>query len=116
MLRPPPRSTRTDTLFPYTTLCRSSRIAKRKFAFDFVPQEGWKRLENVADGERRIARPAPAFLLTRQDAVPFALGRKFRAHGLDPLRRGATFIDRQQHHIFSLFPAHGRRKPHSPRP
>src|SRR3546814_7984579 len=25
MLRPPPRSTRTDTLFPYTTLFRSSR-------------------------------------------------------------------------------------------
>src|SRR3546814_2203317 len=24
MIRPPPRSTRTDTLFPYTTLCRSS--------------------------------------------------------------------------------------------
>src|SRR3546814_13402545 len=27
MLRRPPRSTRTDTLFPYTTLFRSSRIA-----------------------------------------------------------------------------------------
>src|SRR3546814_1183440 len=26
MLRPPPRSTRTDTLFPYTTLFRSDRI------------------------------------------------------------------------------------------
>src|SRR3546814_13422050 len=25
MLRRPPRSTRTDTLFPYTTLCRSGR-------------------------------------------------------------------------------------------
>src|SRR3546814_5747690 len=25
MIRPPPRSTRTDTLFPYTTLCRSAR-------------------------------------------------------------------------------------------
>src|SRR3546814_21114524 len=25
MIRPPPRSTRTDTLFPYTTLFRSSR-------------------------------------------------------------------------------------------
>src|SRR3546814_12563380 len=25
MIRRPPRSTRTDTLFPYTTLCRSSR-------------------------------------------------------------------------------------------
>src|SRR3546814_15543121 len=26
MLRPPPRSTRTDTLLPYTTLCRSPRL------------------------------------------------------------------------------------------
>src|SRR3546814_8035200 len=26
MIRRPPRSTRTDTLFPYTTLCRSHRI------------------------------------------------------------------------------------------
>src|SRR3546814_19741996 len=26
MIRPPPRSTRTDTLFPYTTLFRSSTI------------------------------------------------------------------------------------------
>src|SRR3546814_5419877 len=28
MIRRPPRSTRTDTLFPYTTLFRSSQIAK----------------------------------------------------------------------------------------
>src|SRR3546814_13265268 len=27
MIRRPPRSTRTDTLFPYTTLCRSRRAA-----------------------------------------------------------------------------------------
>src|SRR3546814_11646574 len=26
MIRRPPRSTRTDTLFPYTTLCRSERF------------------------------------------------------------------------------------------
>src|SRR3546814_11412155 len=26
MIRRPPRSTRTDTLFPYTTLCRSGRV------------------------------------------------------------------------------------------
>src|SRR3546814_3738071 len=26
MIRRPPRSIRTDTLFPYTTLCRSSRV------------------------------------------------------------------------------------------
>src|SRR3546814_10848460 len=29
MIRRPPRSTRTDTLFPYTTLFRSRRIARR---------------------------------------------------------------------------------------
>src|SRR3546814_11678743 len=29
MIRPPPRSTRTDTLFPYTTLFRSSGIGSR---------------------------------------------------------------------------------------
>src|SRR3546814_4920589 len=29
MIRRPPRSTRTDTLFPYTTLFRSSALAKR---------------------------------------------------------------------------------------
>src|SRR3546814_68161 len=28
MIRPPPRSTRTDTLFPYTTLCRSAARVK----------------------------------------------------------------------------------------
>src|SRR3546814_15595585 len=27
MIRRPPRSTRTDTLFPYTTLCRSRQLA-----------------------------------------------------------------------------------------
>src|SRR3546814_6004130 len=31
MLRRPPRSTRTDTLFPYTTLFRSVRCAPNKF-------------------------------------------------------------------------------------
>src|SRR3546814_9942310 len=32
MLRRPPRSTRTDTLFPYTTLCRSQELADCRFA------------------------------------------------------------------------------------
>src|SRR3546814_20512542 len=30
MIRRPPRSTRTDTLFPYTTLFRSFRVCRRK--------------------------------------------------------------------------------------
>src|SRR3546814_1054322 len=34
MIRRPPRSTRTDTLFPYTTLFRSSLIALNALAID----------------------------------------------------------------------------------
>src|SRR3546814_9011061 len=41
MIRRPPRSTRTDTLFPYTTLFRSQRRAAR------------------ADLRERLLRPAP---------------------------------------------------------
>src|SRR3546814_15120564 len=30
MIRPPPRSTRTDTLFPYTTIFRSASVRKQE--------------------------------------------------------------------------------------
>src|SRR3546814_10749201 len=35
MRRRPPRSTRTDTLFPYTTLCRSQREALARKVVDY---------------------------------------------------------------------------------
>src|SRR3546814_13549421 len=38
MIRRPPRSTRTDTLFPYTTLFRSDQ-RNNKFAIDFFGSE-----------------------------------------------------------------------------
>src|SRR3546814_13684967 len=34
MIRRPPRSTRTDTLFPYTTLFRSDAMRRRDKAYD----------------------------------------------------------------------------------
>src|SRR3546814_9004117 len=38
MIRRPPRSTRTDTLFPYTTLFRSSALSvRRQTAYSNVP-------------------------------------------------------------------------------
>src|SRR3546814_19626873 len=43
MIRRPPRSTRTDTLFPYTTLFRSQRIGI--FGFDLQPSEEDPTLE-----------------------------------------------------------------------
>src|SRR3546814_7148509 len=37
MIRRPPRSTRTDTLFPYTTLFRSD-VVRRKYQRSLLPQ------------------------------------------------------------------------------
>src|SRR3546814_17997394 len=39
MIRRPPRSTRTDTLFPYTTLFRSEGLALRREAFEAAGAE-----------------------------------------------------------------------------
>src|SRR3546814_3118852 len=40
MIRRPPRSTRTDTLFPYTTLFRSTRIAAQPQVENWDEQKG----------------------------------------------------------------------------
>src|SRR3546814_17546525 len=51
MIRRPPRSTRTDTLFPYTTLFRSLRGAGR-------------RIERFIRGRRELVEVEVAVLLT----------------------------------------------------
>src|SRR3546814_2787285 len=58
MIRRPPRSTRTDTLFPYTTLFRSDlapSVAKQ-FLYDFQ----WRRAIALRDGRNPIGVPYPA--------------------------------------------------------
>src|SRR3546814_11546673 len=64
MIRRPPRSTRTDTLFPYTTLFRS-------FAHD------QRALPVRTEDRGRLAVPHPArhALRQRQDAVQVLAGR-----------------------------------------
>src|SRR3546814_10040637 len=59
MIRRPPRSTRTDTLFPYTTLFRSAVSGQ-------WPQES------------RPTKCQPAFLLRVPNAAPFPLHRRVR--------------------------------------
>src|SRR3546814_12066115 len=61
MIRRPPRSTRTDTLFPYTTLFRSSFVALGVWQ---VERRAWKH-ELIAAVDARIhrapvAEPGPA--------------------------------------------------------
>src|SRR3546814_9045908 len=52
MIRRPPRSTRTDTLFPYTTLFRSGRLPVLD-RFDRRDQHQDVQRQIVADGEKR---------------------------------------------------------------
>src|SRR3546814_7138921 len=47
MIRRPPRSTRTDTLFPYTTLFRSVKAAEEQFAA--LKKSERERLETEAE-------------------------------------------------------------------
>src|SRR3546814_17681993 len=58
MIRRPPRSTRTDTLFPYPTLFRSSipRREIKKSPTAEAAGEGWRNLKGEADtGHLHIA-------------------------------------------------------------
>src|SRR3546814_15381204 len=71
MIRRPPRSTRTDTLFPYTTLFRSpehveggrpSLEEKEKRCFDKLSTNGGKVILRSGKSDRRAPsadRPAP---------------------------------------------------------
>src|SRR3546814_9248890 len=70
MIRRPPRSTRTDTLFPYTTLFRSRVRADRLVFFQTI-QAGPERL-GVLEGQgvlRRLPEPSFELLALGQRAV-----------------------------------------------
>src|SRR3546814_2454603 len=84
-IRRPPRSTRTDTLFPYTTLCRSE-VAAKDVDVDLEALVGrlrWRipvgdddAAEGVGRGERheghRIQRGAPQIGIDADAAVAAA--------------------------------------------
>src|SRR3546814_9892394 len=61
MIRRPPRSTRTDTLFPYTTLFRSVPVRKRRILLyrDEYPHTGRTHRHRNGDGHRSRAAADP---------------------------------------------------------
>src|SRR3546814_18638751 len=76
MIRRPPRSTRTDTLFPYTTLFRSrhgDRGAHPELSAGFLLQRG--------RAERRIGRAFVGLRLDRADVVRRVLQRDSQGLG-----------------------------------
>src|SRR3546814_5167787 len=56
MIRRPPRSTRTDTLFPYTTLFRSP---KEERCFDKLSTNGWEVRHESAPPRSQHRHPLP---------------------------------------------------------
>src|SRR3546814_5256296 len=62
MIRRPPRSTRTDTLFPYTTLFRSPTRAKNGC------REYWPKLNSPTVGYR-FRMPSPMIWLSAGESV-----------------------------------------------
>src|SRR3546814_12858287 len=67
MIRPPPRATRTDTLFPYTTLFRSGAFANR-----FVAAANGIGLPLTSQGLREtLPRVTPPLALPYGDSVAY---------------------------------------------
>src|SRR3546814_6335039 len=54
MIRRPPRSTRTDTLFPYTTLFRSSEDQFK--GYDYLADEKAHSISLSEEGEEKVAQ------------------------------------------------------------
>src|SRR3546814_18900326 len=66
MLRRPPRSTRTDTLFPYTTLCRSHSLGLvSQYCDQLAVLYAGERLEagDVVEVQKRAGHPYTRMLL-----------------------------------------------------
>src|SRR3546814_1962706 len=80
MIRRPPRSTRTDTLFPYTTLFRSSRAGLRAD----LPDARRERLRGARAGVRSEEHTSELQSLMRISYAVFCLKKKkntILAHG-----------------------------------
>src|SRR3546814_9716533 len=76
MIRRPPRSTRTDTLFPYTTLFRVLHQLRHAMSNDLLSQDEIDALLHGVDSGKVDTTPAPAapgearsFDFTSQDRI-----------------------------------------------
>src|SRR3546814_19362573 len=82
LIRPPPRTTRTDTLFPYTTLCRS-RIGDRLAEAQRERQQLCRRQVLVAEEHHQMVEQR---LADRRHDVVREVIRQVDAADLGPER------------------------------
>src|SRR3546814_20924817 len=94
MIRRPPRSTRTDTLFPYTTLFRSEGkpdVTSVLAAYDALVAAG----ELKADLEQRTAAARLSQLQEALEAAPPRGSLLWRIAGRKPASPRGIYLDRQ---------------------
>src|SRR3546814_8756644 len=97
MIRPPPRSTRTDTLFPYTTLFRSVEFDDRIVAHDVHVDRDNGR-EDIGFGETQVRPP----------------GLHARVGGADRVLHAAALVERKcQIRVGICRPHRGRSEEHT---
>src|SRR3546814_9795400 len=101
MIRRPPRSTRTDTLFPYTTLVRS----RRPHPVDDADAAHRSRILQPRFGLRAKNRPTPSTLVyDRRRPFRSAPGGRHRLTLADPPRRAGSEkgVRRSEEHTSEL--------------
>src|SRR3546814_6240249 len=79
MIRRPPRSTRSDTLFPYTTLFRSAPAVRQPTAKEFLRRERRSHVAGVGDQDIGLAqRIKRLVILEHAGADPLVLGEQLQ--------------------------------------
>src|SRR3546814_13084756 len=105
MIRPPPRSTRTDTLSPYTTLFRSRRLEQvLPELLDKTLQRGWRAVVKGGSEERIAALNGELWTWGRASFLPHGL----KADGFsDRQQIYLTIADERPHNVELLFTVDG---------
>src|SRR3546814_16929782 len=97
MLRRPPRSTRTDTLFPYTTLFRSSEIEWDLQQGHVLHRHPWTRM-----AWRRAGKGARLYAGGETHALPVRDARTISAAPSFDGRAYAALSDRGRDAVYEL--------------
>src|SRR3546814_7952609 len=76
MIRRPPRSTRTDTLFPYTTLFRSGRLRDAQHRIVRGVEIGFDEIDRIGRDDRSEEHTSELQSLMRISYAVFCLKKK----------------------------------------
>src|SRR3546814_3969464 len=105
MLRRPPRSTRTDTLFPYTTLFRSGGPAVDQFASRRIREQHQYQMDGARALQRSRDLPIKTRVVTRrkrdESELPAAKRSEEHTSELQSLMRisYAVFCLKKKNHV-----------------